>query len=93
MSGTFELAPKEHGFSVLIGKAPVSEIQNYPKEVAAYTKGFGRIFLTPAGYAPCHNAEEVIALPSDMMRSMTRPILPVLYSVPTEQVFMFHGTK
>ena len=49
MSGTFELAPKEHGFSVLIGKAPVSEIQNYPKEVAAYTKGFGRIFLTPAG--------------------------------------------
>ena len=34
MSGTFELAPKEHGFSVLIGKAPVSEIQNYPKEVA-----------------------------------------------------------
>ena len=61
MSGTFELAPKEHGFSVLIGKAPVSEIQNYPKEVAAYTKGFGRIFLTPAGYAPCHNAEEVIA--------------------------------
>ena len=32
MSGTFELAPKEHGFSVLIGKAPVSEIQNYPKK-------------------------------------------------------------
>ena len=31
------------------------------QEVAAYTKGFGRIFLTPAGYAPCHNAEEVIA--------------------------------
>ena len=61
MSGTFELAPKEHGLSVLTGKAPVSEMQSYPKEVAAYTKGFGRIFLTPDGYAPCHNTEEVIA--------------------------------
>ena len=61
MSGTFELAPKEHGLSVLTGIAPVSEMQSYPKEVAAYTKGFGRIFLTPDGYAPCHNTEEVIA--------------------------------
>ena len=29
--------------------------------MAAYRKDFGRIFLTPAGYATCHNAEEVIA--------------------------------
>lgn len=35
-------------------------MQDYPKEVAAYTKGFGRIFLTLDGYAPCHNAAEVI---------------------------------
>ena len=28
---------------------------------AAYTGGAGRLQVTPAGYAPCHNAEEVIA--------------------------------
>lgn len=93
MSGTFELAPKEHGFSVLIGKAPVSEIQNYPKEVAAYTKGFGRIFLTPAGYAPCHNAEEVIAaIGYDAEHDTANPFRFCILC-PREQVFMFHGTK
>ena len=30
-------------------------------EVAAYTRGLGRVFCTLQGYEPCHNAEEVIA--------------------------------
>lgn len=60
MNGTFEITQAQGGLSVLTGHAPVSEMQDYPKEVAAYTKGFGRIFLTLDGYAPCHNAEEVI---------------------------------
>lgn len=60
MNGTFEITQAQGGFSVLTGRAPVSEMQDYPKEVAAYTKGFGRIFLTLDGYAPCHNAAEVI---------------------------------
>lgn len=49
------------GKAVLCGTAPVVTLQDYPMEVAAYTKGAGRIFLTPGGYEPCHNAEEVIA--------------------------------
>lgn len=60
MNGTFEITQAQGGLSVLTGRAPVSEMQDYPKEVAAYTKGFGRIFLTLDGYAPCHNAAEVI---------------------------------
>ena len=61
MNGIFEITQAQGGLSVLTGRAPVSEMQDYPKEVAAYTKGFGRIFLTLDGYAPCHNAAEVIA--------------------------------
>ena len=61
MNGIFEITQAQGGLSVLTGRAPVSEMQDYPKEVAAYTKGFGRIFLTLDGYAPCHNATEVIA--------------------------------
>lgn len=61
MNGTFE--PPEQGThgSILIGTAPVSTMRNYWTEVAAYTKGRGRLSCTPDGYAPCHNAEEVIS--------------------------------
>ena len=61
MNGTFD--PPEQGShgAVLTGKAPVSTMRNYWTEVAAYTKGRGRLSCTPDGYAPCHNAEEVIA--------------------------------
>ncbi len=55
-------APALHGgIAVLTGRAPVSCMQNYQKEVTAYTKGEGRLILTPGGYRPCHNTEEVIA--------------------------------
>ena len=61
MNGTFE--PPEQGAhgSILTGTAPVSTMRNYWTEVAAYTKGRGRLSCTPNGYAPCHNAEEVIS--------------------------------
>lgn len=45
----------------LHGTAPVATMQNYQKEVIAYTRGQGRLTCTPGGYRPCHNAEEVIA--------------------------------
>ncbi len=47
--------------TVLTGTAPVSELQGYPQEVAAYSRGQGKLSLTVSGYRPCHNAEEVIA--------------------------------
>ncbi len=47
--------------SVLTGQAPVAQLADYPEEVAAYTRGRGRITLQLAGYYPCHNQEEVVA--------------------------------
>lgn len=46
--------------AVVTGKAPVATMQDYTLEVIAYSKGRGRLSCVPAGYAPCHNAEEVI---------------------------------
>ncbi len=44
---------------VLLGSAPVACMQNYQKEVTAYSKGEGRLTLTVGGYKTCHNTEEV----------------------------------
>ena len=61
MSGTFS-SPETHGdMAVLTGRAPVATMRDYPAEVAAYTRGRGRISCTVAGYDTCHNAQEVIA--------------------------------
>lgn len=58
--GTFNPPEADEEFSVLTGTVPVSEMRDYPMEVAAYTKGRGRLSLTVDGYRPCHNADEVI---------------------------------
>lgn len=60
MYGTFTLAHSNNGMSVLTGSAPVVTMRDYQKEVIAYTKGHGRVFLSLKGYAPCHNTEEII---------------------------------
>ena len=61
MSGTFS-SPETHGdMAVLTGRAPVATMRDYPAEVAAYTRGRGRISCSVAGYDTCHNAQEVIA--------------------------------
>lgn len=61
MQGKFSDPEMTGNLAVLSGTAPVATMQEYPMEVAAYTKGEGRILLSPGGYEPCHNAEEVIA--------------------------------
>ena len=61
MGGQTEPPAQQGGLAVLAGRAPVSELRGYAREVAAYTRGGGRLICTPAGYAPCHNAEAVIA--------------------------------
>ena len=47
--------------ATVTGNCPVLTIRSYPEVLRAYTRGYGRITLTPAGYAPAHNADEVIA--------------------------------
>ena len=61
MGGQTEPPAQQGDLAVLAGRAPVSELRGYAREVAAYTRSEGRLICTPAGYAPCHNAETVIA--------------------------------
>ena len=60
MAGEFQTPDTEGDFAVITGSAPVSEMRDYQLEVTSYTKGRGRLFCTLKGYAPCHNAGEVI---------------------------------
>ena len=61
LHSSFTLKERVGGVAVLTGTAPVVTIQDYQKEVTAYTRGHGRLSLSLKGYVPCHNAEEVIA--------------------------------
>ncbi len=47
--------------TLLRGRVPVTEFDDYAQEVASYTGGRGRLSLEPAGYGPCHNPDAVIA--------------------------------
>lgn len=59
-SGSFD-APEEAGdMTLLRGRVPVTEFDDYAQEVASYTGGRGRLSLEPAGYGPCHNPDAVI---------------------------------
>lgn len=54
--------PEEHnGFSVITGKAPVTTLNSYASEVAAYTGGKGRFSCVVCGYDVCHNTDEIVA--------------------------------
>lgn len=46
---------------VLTAQAPVAAFGDYALEVAAYTKGHGRVSCTLGGYRPCGEAEKIIA--------------------------------
>lgn len=60
MHASFSLEQRNDGSALLTGTAPVVLLQDYQKEVVSYTRGCGRLFCTLKGYAPCHNAQEVI---------------------------------
>ena len=61
MGGEFDSPEPVGSSSVLKGRVPASELKDYSDQVAAYTQGRRRLQVTPEGYAPCHNAEAVIA--------------------------------
>ena len=60
MHGSFHQGETYGDITVLTGRAPVAQMQDYPQEVIAYTRGRGRISCTLEGYFPCHNQEDVI---------------------------------
>ena len=60
-SGSFDAPEECGGMSVLRGKAPVTQLNGYASELAAYTGGRGHLYCENAGYDDCHNAEKVTA--------------------------------
>lgn len=83
MDGTFDPPQQQKDSTVLTGTAPVAAMRNYWTEVAAYTKGRGRLSCTANGYAPCHNAAQVIqAIGYEAERDTDNP---------ADSVFCSHG--
>lgn len=69
--------------TLLTGAVPVSEIGDYAVQVAAYTRGRGRMSCVPTGYRPCHDPEAVIAAAGyDSDRDVDNP---------ADSVFCGHG--
>lgn len=50
--------------ALLFGRCPVATMHGYSMEVTAYTKGEGKLSVSPGGYDKCHNSDEIIALKS-----------------------------
>ncbi len=60
MHGEFASPEAQGEMSVLTGYLPAARLGDYADQVAAYTQGQGQLFVSLRGYAPCHNAQEVI---------------------------------
>lgn len=76
----------EVGMADMVGLtayAPVSAMQGYAKEVSAYSKGLGSLYLNFYGYLPCHNTVEVVSMSGYVPESDMRN--------PSSSVFCAHG--
>ena len=70
--------------AVLTGRAPVAALRDYPRQVAAYTRGLGRLQYSPGGYLPCADQQAVTAaLAYDPERDAANP---------SGSVFCDHGS-
>lgn len=59
--GSFEAPEELGGVSLLRGRAPVSTMTDYARELAAYSRGQGKLSLELDGYELCHDPEAVKA--------------------------------
>ena len=60
MGGEFDPPEAVGDMSTLSGKVPAGEVRDYADTLAAFTRGTGRLQLSMDGYAPCHNAGQII---------------------------------
>ena len=82
-NGKFSGPESEGDMSVITGTAPVSQLRDYTAEVAAYTRGRGRLTLLPGGYDLCHDQEAVLSASDyDPERDTENP---------ADSVFCAHG--
>lgn len=58
--GTFSAPEIRDSVSVIEGTAPVTTMNTYASEVAAYTGGRGSLRLTVCGYDVCHDSQSVL---------------------------------
>ncbi len=83
MGGSADSPKTEGDYTLLTGHAPVAGMRDYWQEVAAYTRGLGRLSCIPRGYEPCRDQEAVVArLGYDPERDADNP---------TGSVFCAHG--
>ena len=83
MNGSFGTPQTEGVTTVLTGSAPVALMRDYQTEVAAYTRGQGRMSCLLKGYEPCHDEAQVIEMTGyDPERDLDNP---------TGSVFCAHG--
>ena len=83
MQGTLLPMETEENTAILKGKAPVSTMRDYQKEVVSYTRGMGRLFCSLKGYEPCKNQDEIVEqIGYDSERDLDNP---------TGSVFCAHG--
>ena len=61
MSGEFDAPETVGDTATLQGIVPASELQDYARQVAAYTQGRGQLQIALRGYLPCHDQERVLA--------------------------------
>ena len=61
MGAQFDAPETDGEFSILTGSGPAAALSAYPPELAAYTRGLGRFSCQVKEYAPCADAEAVIA--------------------------------
>ncbi len=61
MGGSVEGPEQEGELSLLTGHAPVAGLRDYWREVAAYTRGMGRLSCSLRGYESCANQEEIVS--------------------------------
>ncbi len=74
MQSSFTHEQDARGMNILKGVGPMALLQGYQAEVAAYTRGEGRLSCSMKGYYPCHNTEEVLeAADYDPMRDTANP--------------------
>lgn len=56
----FDIASNDGDITVICGRAPVSELHDYSREVISYTRGKGSLSCVSDGYEPCHNQDEIV---------------------------------
>ena len=83
MHGFDIMAGNKGELAVIRGKVPVAAFRDYGTTLASLSSGQARLRLQAAGYAPCHNQEEVVeALGYDGERDL---------AFPSSSVFCRHG--